>query len=101
MTPEQLVALKEDIARTIKETVNGKIDANLKKIDDIQEQICTHNKAHEQDMARIMPIVEAYETAERRVEDAKQGGRTIIWISGFITAVGGAYLIIKQILLNQ
>lgn len=87
MTPEQLQVFLEDnrksTAEAIRLTVNGKID-DMKK-------------THEQDMKRMMPIILAYEGAERRLEDAKTSGKAILWVAGFITALGGAWLVLKTI----
>lgn len=89
-----MAAAKAEIVSTIKETVNGKIDTLTRKVDD-------HNLSHEKDMRRILPIIEAFEAAERRVDDAKSAGKSVLWISGVITAIGGAYLIIKQIFFSS
>lgn len=81
---------RESTAKAIQETVNGKIDNMRKEIND-------HNKKHEDDMKRLMPVLESYESTQRHLADARAGGKTILWIAGFITAVGSAYLIIINI----
>jgi len=86
MDPALLIAVREEI----KVTVNGKIDKLDKKIDE-------HNAKHEADMKRVMPIIEAFELSERRLADAKEGGRAVIYVAGFITAIGGAWLVLKNI----
>ncbi len=87
MTPDQfrefLKDNRESTSKTIKETVNGKIDKMTDRM----------NK----DWARIAPVIEAYETSQRALKDAERAGRTILWVAGFIVAIGSAYLTIKQI----
>lgn len=90
MTEEILQAIREEIAQSIKINVNGKIDRIENKMDN-------HNLSHENDMARIMPVIEAYENNERRLEDAKATGKFIGGAIAFGTAVGMLYLTIKQI----
>lgn len=81
---------RKSTADAIAVTVNGKIDT-------LKSMIISHNDAHEKDMKRMMPIIEAYEEAERRVEDAKRGGKAILWTATFITAVGGAWLVLRGV----
>ena len=90
MTEEELGVLRAEIAFSIKTTVNGKIDALR---GDIQE----HNTKHENDMERMMPIILTYEASEAALNTAKTSGKVVLWIAGFITAVGGAVLVIKQL----
>jgi hypothetical protein len=78
------------VAVSVKLNVNGKIDA-------MRTEIANHNAKHEEDMVRILPIIEAFETSERAVNTAKASGKVVLWVAGFISAVGGAFLIIKQI----
>ena len=100
MTEEILTAVREEI----KVTVNGKID-NIRNILEYQNSelraaklnLEVHNAKHERDMQRILPVIEAFEYSERRVEDAQSAGWLLIKLSGFVTALGGAYLIIRQV----
>lgn len=80
----------EAVADSVKLNVNGKIDA-------MRGEIRAHNARHEEDMLKILPIIEAFETSERAVNTAKASGKIILWLAAFITAVGGAYLIVRQI----
>ncbi len=73
----------EQIRETIRLTVNGKVDAISSKID-------MHNKAHEEDMRRILPVLEAYENAQK-------GGRAVMWTAGTVTVLGTAWIVVKQI----
>ena len=90
-----LAVIREEIGDAIKVTVNGKIDSLRKQIDD-------HNIQNEVYLKRIMPVVEAYEASEKFAEDAKKSGKNIVkgtmWVAGLITALGSAYLIVRDII---
>lgn len=90
MTKGELAAIHKLIATTVKETVNGKIDT-------LQRCINEHNIAHEADMKRIVPVLEAYESAERRLEDARVSGAFIMKLIGVILAVGSLWLMARQL----
>ena len=85
-----LKVIREEIGDSIKLNVNGKIDAMRKEVSD-------HNIQNEVYLKRIMPVVEAYEASEVALTGAKTSGKIILWIAGSITAIGSAYLIIKDI----
>lgn len=90
MTPEQFVELQKGIEKTIQEKVNGRIEAISQKLD-------VHNLKHEDDMGRMLPVIEAFEETKQFADNAKASGRVIIWIAGFITAVGAAWLMILKV----
>ena len=94
MTPEQLELFlkdnRESTAKAIQITVNGKIDK-------IRERLDAHCEKQERDWDRIMPVVVAFETTNRALDDAKTSGKVILWVTGFITAVGGAWLVCRSI----
>ena len=71
------------IQETIRSTVNGKID-------DIRTDLYAHNVSHEADMKRIIPVVEAYESAQN-------GGKFLMKTAGAITILGSAWIAAKQI----
>ncbi len=75
--------IQETIQVTVREVVNGKVDKISQKIDE-------HNTKHEADMVRILPVLEAYESAQN-------GGRLALKIGTGVTVIGGAWLVIKQI----
>ena len=85
--------IQEETKKGIKETVNGKLDRLDIKID-------THNERHERDMIRVMPIIEAYEASEKFANNAKRKGvatvKVMAAISGFVTVVGSAVLVLEQ-----
>lgn len=87
MTDEQLQefikANEVSTTATVKQTVNGKMENWDKKWE------------------RVAPVIEAYETLLRANKDAQASGRFILWLAGFIMALGGAYLTVKHIILNQ
>lgn len=86
MTPEQLQIFLEDnrksTAEAIELTVNGKINKLQANVN------------------RMLPVVEAYEASQRALNDAKATGKFTLVVASFITAVGGAYLILRQIFWN-
>lgn len=90
MGDEMLEVIRAEIATAIGINVNGKIDKMQRCLD-------THNLKHEQDMERMMPIIEAFEEGQRDLHSAQKAGKGILWISGFITAIGGTYLVIRNI----
>ncbi len=75
--------IQETIEVTVTKVVNGKIDK-------ISEKIDSHNVKHEADMVRILPVLEAYETAQT-------SGKLLMKVGGGITVVGGAWLVLKSI----
>ena len=89
--------IQEAVTIGINKDVNGGVKALRQEVSEVRHAVINHNLKHETDMIRIMPIIEAFETSERAVAAAKSGGKIVIWIAGFITALGGAYLIIKQL----
>lgn len=86
--------VKEEIAKGIQKNVNGRIDA-------MRKDLVAHNEQHEKDMRRALPVIEAYEKAKEDVETAKKGGRAVLWVAAMITAIGGAYLVLRMILFNH
>jgi hypothetical protein len=94
MTPEMLEVMRTEIGFAIKTTVNGKIDAISLKLD-------SHNIQHEKDMERALPVIEAYESGQRDLESAKKGGRFVLWLAAAVTAIGGAYLVIRMIFFDH
>ena len=93
MTPAQLASLKEEVIKTIQTTVNGKVDR-------MQDCMNAHNVKHEEDMKRVLPVIEAFEEGQRDLNTAKKGGKAVLWLSGTVTAIGGAYLVLRAIFWN-
>jgi hypothetical protein len=89
-----LEQIREEIANGIKLNVNGKIDKLSSEIND-------HNKIHEDDMKRVLPVIEAYEEGQRDLNTAKKAGRGVLWVSAAVTGIGGAYLVLLQIFRSQ
>lgn len=75
--------IQETIKVTVTSVVNGKIDS-------MREDLNKHNKSHEADMQRILPVVEAYESAQN-------GGRLALKIGGVFTILGTAWITAKTI----
>ena len=48
-------------------------------------------------MERGVPVIEAYEFSERRIEDAKSTGRVAVALATFVSAMIGVVLLIKQL----
>lgn len=67
-------------------------------LDVITKSISSHNIQHEADMQRILPVLEAFEFSERRLADARASGKFILYMAGFVTAVGGAWLILTNVI---
>jgi len=98
MREDEAEAFKALISDTIKSTVNGKIDKLTLLMDD-------HNKKHEEDMKmvkghieQVTPILEKYETFQKTVEGTQSVGKIVIGVAVFITSVGAAYLMLKQLI---
>ena len=104
MTPDQIISLKEDVAKTIQVTVNGKVDKMTIRLDEtigtvnnMRQEITMHNEIHGTDMKRILPVLEAFEEGQRDLRSATKAGKIVLWLAATVTAIGGAYLILKQI----
>lgn len=104
-----LKAASEGMAIGIKKEVNGNIKELRNEIGVLQKVMVTHNTNHEADMkeqgkrfARMEPVIEAYETAEKRKAEALTKGKTVVkvmaTIAGFITIIGTAYLTVRDII---
>lgn len=89
--------IAEGLATAVPEAIRINVNG---KIDKMQSGLNTHNEKHENDMIRIMPVIEAYEEGQRDLETAKKGGRIVLWIATIITAIGGAWLVLKQLFPN-
>lgn len=97
-----------DDTQVITEAVESAINISVEKamvhvndkIDCIDQKLDIHNAKHEEDMKRILPALEAFETSQRLVLDAKASGRVMAWFGGIIITIGGAYLTLKQIFWN-
>ena len=97
MTPAQVAKMDETIREAIQLHVNGKIDGMRLELGEIRRNIGDHNVKHEADMARMMPVIEAFEEGQRDIHSAKKAGKIVLWLAATVTAIGGAYLIIIQI----
>ena len=85
-----LSVIREEIAKGIQTHVNGKIDK-------MQSGLDVHNAKHEKDMERMLPIIEAFEEGQQDLNTAKKGGKVVLWLAGSITAIGGAFLVLRAI----
>ena len=77
MTPEQLLSLKEELARTVQVVVNGKIDNLTKEVAHI------HSRLNQQDVA-MAPAIET-------INALGSGRKFILWVRPYfisIAAVG-------------
>ncbi len=70
----------DQITATIKVVVNGKIDKMNVRLD---EAIIRREK----DMARVLPVLEAFEGSERALALAGKSGRVMLWVASFIVAL--------------
>lgn len=83
--------IKEEIAKSIKENVNGKIDAMRRENEEWHLE-------RKETMVRILPVVEAFEEWQQDKATAQKGGKIVIWLAATITAIGGAYLVVLQVI---
>lgn len=90
LSPEVLEVMRTEIAFSIRTNVNGKIDG-------MRSELSEHNLKHERDMERMMPIIEAFEEGQRDLKTAQKAGKSALWVAGAITAIGGAYLVLRAI----
>lgn len=91
-----LETMKEIVEKTIKATVNGKIDK-------LAQTIHEHNCRHEEDMSdmkskwdKVIPIIENYDAAQQTIKSLKGFGNNVTGIGIFISTLVGTYLLIKQ-----
>lgn len=94
MTEEELNSLEnkitEALVKTIKETVNGKIDRLNEKMD-------IHNERHEEDMKEVKGHIEEVKPILEAYNGTKAVGNLIKWAGGIILTVAATWaLIIKQ-----
>lgn len=83
MNETDISFLREEIAKTIKTTVNGKIDR-------LTELVEEHNRKHEKDMEDIKPIIEAY-------QGFNTAGNLVKWIAGVGTAIGVLWITLMSL----
>lgn len=83
MTSEQLEEIKETVVRTVKETVNGKID----KLSIAME---SHFKDDKEWKERAQPAIDMG-------NNIKGFGRVSVYFIGIMSAIGGLYLILRDI----
>ena len=84
----------KSIAHAVEKYVNGGIR-------EIRAEIKTHNEKHEQDMKRMMPIIEAFEQEKDYREVVQKKGRSVIFWTSIIAGIGGVYLIGRDIIYNM
>lgn len=94
MTDQELKIMREEIAFVMKTTVNGKIDQ-------IDRKLTEHNEKHEKDFERMVPIIEAYESGQQDLKTATKAGKFVLWMAATVTAIGGAYLVVRMIFFNH
>ena len=104
-TTEFMDVIQAGVSSTIRTTVNGRIEKlreeNNDGMDTIKREIADHNQKHEADMQEIKPILVSYKKAKADVDTAVRGGRTVIWLAATVTAIGGAYLVLRMIFFNH
>ena len=54
-------------------------------------------KRVEEHMARVSPMIEAYELREQDYAVAARNGKKVLWVAGTIVAIGSAYQMIRSI----
>lgn len=96
MTSQDLEHIMDSLKETIKETVNGKIDAMRKDLNEHNtrheayfEQVKEYMKKTDGHIEETKPILEAY-------RGFNTAGELIKWVAGVGTAIGILWLILKQ-----
>lgn len=95
---KDLDIMREEITKAIGTTVNGKIDKVHELLERQNEVIELHHQEHKKDMERILPVIEAFEEKQKELLVTQKLGKKVLWISGFVTAVGAAVYMIVQAL---
>lgn len=90
MDNQLISVIREAVASEMKKTVNGKID-------DLRKIVISHNTVHEEQMKRVIPVVEAFEESQHDLKTAKKLGKFALGSAATVTALGGAYLVLRQI----
>lgn len=80
MTEDDLKVMRDEIARAIKETVNGKIDA-------MRAEIKEHNLKHERDMDEMKPYMQI-----------AAGGKLVYSALKLLAGIAVSYVAIKTAL---
>jgi len=67
------------------------------KLDELQSLVLEHNRVHEEDMKLMMPVILDYQQKKQDADAADRAGKKVLKYVGVFTAVGTAWLILKQI----
>lgn len=67
------------------------------QITELRAFVTGHAEVSEAYMKRAMPVIEAYEEAQKEIDVSKKYGMRILWLSGAVTAVGSAYMVLHGI----
>lgn len=97
MDEETKDLMVNEIRAAIQKQVNGKIDTLGQMMEEHVKVCLPAIEQRNEDMARMMPVVLAFEEGQRDLKSAKKGGKAILWLAATITAIGSAYLIIRNI----
>lgn len=93
MTEDELNSLEnkitEALVKTIKETVNGKIDRLHEKVD-------AHNASHEADMKEVKGHIEEVKPILEAYNGTKAVGNLIKWVGGIILTVAATWALIVK-----
>lgn len=84
MTDEDRKLMREEIANSIRTTVNGKIDG-------IRDDLRKHNERHEADMVLVRDHMNKVQPYLEAAAGARIFGTILRWVAGII----GAWLVIK------
>lgn len=93
MKEKDLQEINATITKVVTSVVNGKIDAMRVELGTMRTDLSVHNTNHQNDMERIMPVVEAF-------EDTKKSGLRVLWAATFIIAIGGAFEVIRGLFMK-
>ena len=87
MTPEQFQLFLKDNERITGVAIEKYVNGGLREMD---RKLTRHILEEELFKDRLLPAVEAY-------EDTIKNGKRILFGSGFVVSLGGAWLVIRQI----
>mgnify|MGYP003395558043 CR=1 FL=1 len=98
MVHEAIVEERDHLIRSVSIAAQTSIEASVNGgVRELRAEVAAHAERHEKDMEEIKPVIKAYQASERALDGAKTSGKMILWTAGFITAVGGAWLVLRQI----
>jgi len=109
MTEEQLTLVRDEITRAVtiivpsvvKETVNGKLDRIHGILEKQNEATSAFHDKVDAHIARVEPVIGAFEEEKRFKEGVSDLGERVIWWSKVVGAAGVVALAVKYAIFNS